>query len=119
MKKILIFCILFVGCDTSTNLTSTEKLWLDIVSDTSWSYDTQSITFDSSGKTITIQDGKNYNYAFSTNSTSGVYTTMIEFPPTEWYLFVVSGDELIQYGGFLESNQISQDEDYKTIFTKD
>ncbi len=119
MKKILIFCILFVRCDTSTNLTSTEISWLDTVSDTSWSYDTQSITFNSSGETITTQDDTIYDYAFSTNSTCGVYTTMIEYPPTEWYLFVVSGDELIQYGGFLESNQISQDDDYKTTFTKD
>ncbi|MGL5956125.1 MAG: hypothetical protein ACRC0X_05915 [Brevinema sp.] len=116
MKNLLIMTILLVSCSsTKESFNNVEKAWLTAVKNTFWS--PQGLSFDDQGTKIYYSDNTTYQYVFSTTSVCGVYVSSIEFPPIEWYLYILESPSLIQYGPFLYSNEINKDPSKKVIFS--
>ena len=117
-KRILVLVIVMIAirCTTTSN-DRIETNWLSGINNTSWKYNSETLTFNPSGKKVLNNDGNTYIFCYAENSRVGVYFTDIEFPPTQWYAFHLTND-LVQYGPFLSTNNIIKNSNTSTIFTK-
>ena len=114
---VLLIVMIVIRC-TATPTDRTEINWLTGINNTSWEHNSEILRFDPSGKEVFNNgSGINYYFCYAEDSRTGVYFTDIEFPPTKWYVFYLTNN-LIQYGPFLSTNDITKNSDTSTAFTK-
>lgn len=113
----ILLMILFtqISCSKAPESENTKK-WFSIIQNTQWYNEfSGELNFDSTGEKA--QDFIiTYTYYNSPTIDTGTYFTQVEIQPIHWFLFKKENFQLIQYGPFLYSNDVTSNTNLLTIW---